>query len=101
MFGVIRQVALLREELRIPKLTFHSDLRRRAASRRALSHIPKNTMVEPWFLGMVNHDKTTVNHMVPLTMVEPYPKKQTWYFLVGILLVLGYIAYRKLPKLTN
>ena len=36
LFGVIRQLPLLREEFRIPKLTFHSDLRRRAASRRAL-----------------------------------------------------------------
>jgi len=34
--GVIRQVALLREEFRIPKLTFHSELRRGAASRLAL-----------------------------------------------------------------
>ena len=29
-------MALLREEFRIPKLTFHSELRRRAASRLAL-----------------------------------------------------------------
>ena len=36
VFGVIRQVALLREEFQIPKLTVHSELRRRAASRRAL-----------------------------------------------------------------
>jgi len=33
---VIRQLPLLREEFRIPKSTFHSDLRRRAASRLAL-----------------------------------------------------------------
>jgi len=36
LFGVIHQLPLLREEFRLPKLTFHSDLRRRAASRRAL-----------------------------------------------------------------
>ena len=36
VFGVICQLPLLREEFRIPKLTFHSDLRRRTASRRAL-----------------------------------------------------------------
>ena len=36
-FGVIRQLPLLiREEFRLPKLILHSDLRRRAASRRAL-----------------------------------------------------------------
>ena len=35
-FGVIRQVALLGEVFRIPKLTFHSELRRRAASCLAL-----------------------------------------------------------------
>ena len=33
---VIRQLQLLQEEFRLPKLTFHSDLRRREASRRAL-----------------------------------------------------------------
>jgi len=33
---LIRQLPLLREEFRISKLTFHSDLRRRAASRLAL-----------------------------------------------------------------
>jgi len=33
---VIHLLPLLREEFRLPKLTFHSDLRRRAASRRAL-----------------------------------------------------------------
>jgi len=37
-FGVICQLPLLRREFRLPKLTFHSDTRRRAASRRALSH---------------------------------------------------------------
>jgi len=36
VFGVIHQLPLLREEFRLNKLTFHSDLRRRAASRRAL-----------------------------------------------------------------
>jgi len=36
LFGLIHQLPLLRVEFRIPKLTFHSDLRRRAASRRAL-----------------------------------------------------------------
>jgi len=35
--GDIYQVASLREEFRIPKLTFYSDLWRRAVSRRALS----------------------------------------------------------------
>ena len=35
-FGVNHQLPLLREEFRLPKLTFHSDLRRRAASRRAV-----------------------------------------------------------------
>jgi len=35
-FGVIRQLPLLRVEFRLPKLILHSDLRRRAASRRAL-----------------------------------------------------------------
>ena len=34
VFGVIYQLPLLREEFRIPKLAFHTDLRRRAASRR-------------------------------------------------------------------
>jgi len=38
LFGVIHQLPLLREEFRIHKLTFHSDLRRRAASRRALPY---------------------------------------------------------------
>ena len=36
VFGVICQLPLLREEFEIATLTFHSDLRRRAASRRAL-----------------------------------------------------------------
>ena len=36
LFGLIHQLPLLRVEFRIPKFTFHSDLRRRAASRRAL-----------------------------------------------------------------
>ena len=36
LFGVIRQLPFLQEEFRLPKLTFHSYLRRRAASRRAL-----------------------------------------------------------------
>jgi len=36
VYVVIRQLPLLREEFRLPKLTFHSDLRRRAVSRRAL-----------------------------------------------------------------
>ena len=36
LFGLIHQLPLLRVEFRIPKVTFHSDLRRRAASRRAL-----------------------------------------------------------------
>ena len=36
VFGVICQLPLLREEFGIATLTFHSDLRRRAASRRAL-----------------------------------------------------------------
>ena len=36
VFGVIRHRRLLREAFRISKLTFQSDLRRRAASRRAL-----------------------------------------------------------------
>jgi len=36
LFGVILQLLLLREKFRLPKLTFQSDLRRRAASRRAL-----------------------------------------------------------------
>jgi len=36
VFGVICQLPLLREEFRIAKLTFDSDLRHRAASRRAL-----------------------------------------------------------------
>ena len=36
VFGVICQLPLLREEFRIATLTFHSDLRRRAVSRRAL-----------------------------------------------------------------
>jgi len=36
LFGLIHQLPLLRVEFWIPKLTFHSDLRRRAASRRAL-----------------------------------------------------------------
>jgi len=35
-FGVIRQLPLLWEEFRLPKLTVHSNLRRRAASCRAL-----------------------------------------------------------------
>ena len=37
-FTLFRQLPLLREEFRLPKLTFHSDLRRRAASRRDLPH---------------------------------------------------------------
>ena len=36
LFGLIHQLPLLRVEFRIPKLTLHSDLRRRAISRRAL-----------------------------------------------------------------
>jgi len=38
VFGVFRQLSLLGEKFRLsrPKLTFHSDLRRRAALRRAL-----------------------------------------------------------------
>jgi len=36
LFGVTHELPLLREEFRIPELTFHSDLRRRVASRRAL-----------------------------------------------------------------
>jgi len=36
VLGVIRHRRLLREEFRISKLTFHSDLRRRVASHRAL-----------------------------------------------------------------
>ena len=36
VFGVICQLPLLREEFEIATLTFHSDSRRRAASRRAL-----------------------------------------------------------------
>jgi len=36
LFGLIRQLSLLREEFRQPKLILHSELRRRAASRRAL-----------------------------------------------------------------
>ena len=36
VFGVTCQLPLLREEFVIPTLTFHSDLRRRAASHRAL-----------------------------------------------------------------
>ena len=38
----IRQVALLRAEFEPPKLSFQSDLRRRAASRWALPHISSN-----------------------------------------------------------
>jgi len=37
VFGVICQLPLLQEEFGIATLTFHSDLRRRAASRWALS----------------------------------------------------------------
>jgi len=36
LFGLIRQLSLLREEFRQLKLILHSELRRRAASRRAL-----------------------------------------------------------------
>jgi len=36
VFGVTCQLPLLREEFGIATLTFHSDLRRRAVSRRAL-----------------------------------------------------------------
>ena len=36
LFGLIRQLSLLREEFRPLKLVLHSELRRRAASRRAL-----------------------------------------------------------------
>ena len=39
LFGVINQLLLLREEFRLSKLTFHSVLRRRAATRRALPRI--------------------------------------------------------------
>jgi len=38
VFGVIRQLPLLQEEFRLPELTFDSDLRRRAASHRALPY---------------------------------------------------------------
>ena len=36
LFGLIRQLSLLREEFRLSKFTLHSDLRRRAVSRRTL-----------------------------------------------------------------
>ena len=38
-FGVIHQVPLLRSEFQLPKLSFQSNLRRRATSRWALPHI--------------------------------------------------------------
>jgi len=48
LFGVIYQLPLLRQEFRLSKLTFHSDLRRRAASGRALPRTSSSVDILPF-----------------------------------------------------
>jgi len=54
LFGLIRQLSLLREEFRLSKFTLHSNLRRRAVSRLALPctsrfHLKCITGVKNWY----------------------------------------------------
>jgi len=52
VYVVIRQLPLLRDEFRISKLTFHTDLRRRAASRLALP-CTSSSLLRRW--RYINH----------------------------------------------
>jgi len=63
-----RLLALLREEFRISKLTFHSDLRRRAASRLALPCQSSYLLL----LGLLIK--------VIYRTVSKFEVKETWYF---------------------
>jgi len=75
-----RLLALLREEFRISKLTLHSDLRRRAASRRALpcpsSFCKVRNCGTPKFCGPVRPNTSNMPKAGPeLSSKRPTPKR--------------------------
>ena len=85
LFGLIHQLPLLRVEFRIPKLTFHSDLRRRAASRLALPCPSSLLFVIPVVLKQKSHYLTLYKYNDEIAQTHNYSQEQLILCSIGLM----------------